>query len=138
MSGISGREHSLGIGVENGQCGELLAVAGMGGEGGGGLTGRGCSPLNPYPALWEGLFKPWVLCWNGWDPLPPWPLPSSLSSLARDKGVGEDSGGRLSDASFPSTGRALPPVYQGPCLACCLLEREVGEIIVSPREEIWA
>lgn len=135
MSGIPGREHSLGIGVEDGQ---LLALAGTGGEGGGGLTGRGCSPLEPYPALWGGPFKPWVLRWNGWGP--PASLASAfLTELPRQR----QGGGRglwvvALRCILPQNRACAAARISGAVSACCLLEREVGEIIVSPREEIWA
>lgn len=50
-------------------------------------------------ALWiltlpfgEGPSSTGISAGMGGIHLPPWPLPSSLSSLARDKGEGEDSG----------------------------------------------
>lgn len=47
-------------------------------------------------------------------------------------------GWQLSDAFFPSTESALAPVYQGLCWLVACWKGKWGEIIVSPREEIWA
>ena len=71
-SGTPGREHSPGMGAEEGQHGERRAVAGTGGKGGGGVQ----ADLDPHPALWGGPFNPGS--WAGTSGLrqPPRPLPS--------------------------------------------------------------
>lgn len=46
-------------------------------------------------------------------------------------------GWQLSDASLSGTGRLPAACISGVVSSYCLLEREVGEIIMSPWEEIW-
>lgn len=124
MSRVAGREQSLGIGVEEGQRDELLAVAGTGGEGGGGLSGVGglqevgCSCLDPYPVLWGGPFNPWLLSWNGWDP--PASSPSAFLTEIPPETRGRETalGWQLSDASFPSSVLCCP--YSRGCVGLLL------------------
>lgn len=84
----------------------------------------------------EGPSSPGSSAGMGGIHQPPHPLPSSLRSLPRQGGGRRFWGG--SSQMHPSPAACAAAPIAGAVSACCLLEREVGEIIVSPREEIWA
>ena len=148
LSSSPGREHSLGKSLEEGQCcHELLPVDGRGGEGGrwGGYRWR----LKPSESLSYPLGRDLLalcpgLAWVGEAGCQPRTcqsppaLPSSLRFFPKARGRGDDSGAGALGCILIQHQRLPAARISRALSSSCSLEREVGEIIVSPWEEIWA
>lgn len=128
---------------------ESLTVGGMGGQEGGGVqaeaadfwvliqpSGEGLSSLGPSLGWMAVVGSLPRTC------QPPLALPFSLNFLPETRGRGDDSRAAaprciLIQHRVPA-GCSLAARISGDVWSCCWLEREVGEIIMSTWEEIWA